>query len=92
NKEMGMTVLFITHYMDEAAQANRVVVMDNGKLILDGTPKEVFSQVEKIKSVGLDVPQSAELAYRLRKEGFDLPDDILSVDECVQAIAKELVE
>ena len=86
NKERGMTVVLITHYMEEAARADRVVVMDDGKILLDGTPKEVFPQVELLKSVGLDVPQVTELIYELKKEGLDLPDDVLTEDECVEVL------
>ena len=77
NRTRGMTVVLITHYMDEAAQADRVIVMSGGKIITDDTPKKVFSQVEKVKSVGLDVPQVTELAHFLRGRGFDLPEDII---------------
>lgn len=90
NKDYGITVILITHYMDEAVKADRVVVMDNGNIALDGTPKEVFRSVEKIKSLGLDVPQASELAYRLRKKGMKLPDDILDENECAAAIMKLL--
>lgn len=90
NRELGITVLFITHYMDEAVRAGRVIVMDGGRIILDGTPTEVFKNTQLIKSVGLDVPQASELAYRLRNNGFDMPDDILCADECVDAIIKAL--
>lgn len=87
NKELGMTIVLITHYMDEAALAGRVAVMDEGRIILDGTPREVFSQVELLKSVGLDVPQPTELAFELNKAGFKLPDNLLFADECAQAVA-----
>ncbi len=90
NRENGITVVLITHYMDEAAQCDRVVVMDSGEIILDGTPKEVFSHVEQLKSVGLDVPQVTELVYELRKEGIELPDGIISVEECADALEKLL--
>lgn len=90
NKEHGMTIVLITHYMDEAARADRVAVMDGGKIILDGTPKSVFKNVQMLKKIGLDVPQPTELVNRLNKEGFDLADDILDVDECVEAISKAL--
>ncbi len=90
NKNYGITVILITHYMDEAVKADRVVVMDNGNIALDGTPKEVFRNVEMIKSLGLDVPQASELAYRLRKKGMKLPDDILDENECAAAIMKLL--
>lgn len=87
NEEKGVTIVLITHYMDEAAQAQRVVVMDSGKIIIDDVPKKVFSQVEKIKEVGLDVPQVTELVYNLRKAGFDLDPEIITEDECVEALA-----
>ncbi len=87
NREFGITVVLITHYMDEAVQCDRVVVMEEGKLLLSDTPRRVFSQVELLQSVGLDVPQATELAYRLRKAGWPLPQDILTEEECVRAIA-----
>ena len=90
NKEFGITVILITHYMDEAVKADRVVVMDGGRIAMDGTPKEVFRNVERMKKLGLDVPQATELAYRLRKKGFKLPDDILDENECAEAILKIL--
>lgn len=90
NRQYGITVVLITHYMDEAAKSDRVVVMDDGKIILDGTPKYVFSHVQLLKEVGLDVPQATELAYELRKAGYRLPDDILTEGECVQALSQLL--
>lgn len=90
NKEFGITVILITHYMDEAVKSDRVVVMDGGRIAIDGTPKEVFKNVEKMKGLGLDVPQATELAYRLRKKGFKLPDNILDENECAEAILKIL--
>ena len=90
NREFGITVILITHYMDEAVKADRVVVMDGGRIALDGTPKEVFRNVERMKKLGLDVPQATELAYRLRKKGFKLPEDILDENECAEAILKVL--
>lgn len=90
NKEFGITIILITHYMDEAVKADRVVVMDGGRIAIDGTPKEVFKNVEKMKGLGLDVPQATELAYRLRKKGFKLPDNILDENECAEAILKIL--
>jgi len=87
---MGVTVVLITHYMEEAAQARRVVVMDKGEIIMDGTPREIFAEVEKLKAVGLDVPQVTELAYELRKAGVDLPADILNEEECVKELVKLL--
>lgn len=92
HREMGKTVVLITHYMDEAAMADRVVVMDNGAIIADGTAKHVFSQVELLKSVGLDVPQPTELIYKLNKAGIAFDSDVLSVDECVEAISEMLSE
>ena len=76
--------------MDEAAQAGRVVVMADGKIVADGAPKEVFQRVEELKAVGLTVPETVELLYELRKEGLDLPLDALSVDECAQALSQLL--
>ena len=90
NKERGITVILITHYMDEAVKADRVVVMDNGRIVLDGEPRNVFKNVEKLKALGLDVPQATELAYRLKKAGFPIADDILDEEECASAILKVL--
>ncbi|MBQ8575073.1 MAG: energy-coupling factor transporter ATPase [Clostridia bacterium] len=90
NKERGITVILITHYMDEAVKADRVVVMDKGEIVLDGVPRDVFKNVEKLKSLGLDVPQATELAYRLRKAGLDIPDNILDEKECAEAILAAL--
>lgn len=92
NKEKDITVVLITHYMDEAAQADRTVVIDDGEIVLDGTPKEVFKNVEKLKSLGLDVPQVTELAYELRKMGIEISDDVLTVDECFDEIIRILGE
>ena len=92
NRERGMTVVLITHYMEEAAQAERVVVMDEGHVLMDGTPTQVFSQVERLKAVGLDVPQPTELCDRLRREGVALPADVLTVDQCVDALAAVWVD
>ena len=92
NEEKDITVVLITHYMDEAAQADRTVVIDDGEIVLDGTPKEVFNNVEKLKSLGLDVPQVTELAYELRKMGIEISDDVLTVDECFDEIIRILGE
>ena len=92
NEEKDITVGLITHYMDEAAQADRTVVIDDGEIVLDGTPKEVFKNVEKLKSLGLDVPQVTELAYELRKMGIEISDDVLTVDECFDEIIRILGE
>lgn len=88
NREQGITIVLITHYMDEAAQCDRVVVMDKGTVALDDTPREVFSHVERVMEIGLDVPQVTELAWELRKAGCDIPQDIITEDECVAAIQK----
>lgn len=90
NREQGMTVIWITHFMEEAAVADRVVVLDKGKIALDGTPAEVFSQVQKVKALGLDVPPMAELAMRLRAGGLSLPDGILTVADMVKELKKAL--
>ncbi len=84
--ELGITVVLITHYMDEAVKADRVVVMNDGKICLDGKPRDVFSNVELIKSLGLDVPQATELAYRLNKAGFDIDFNVLDEEECARAV------
>ena len=86
NREKGITVVLITHHMNEAEDADRVIVMDDGKVALDGTPKEVFTQVEALRSMGLTVPDTVDLLDRLRKDGLDLPLDALTVDECAAAI------
>ncbi|WP_279230328.1 energy-coupling factor transporter ATPase [Thermohalobacter berrensis] len=86
NREENKTIVHITHYMDEAVEADRVIVMEKGNIILEGTPKTVFSQVEKVKQIGLDVPQVTELAYMLRKEGIDIPQNILTIEELVSAL------
>ncbi len=90
NREKGMTIVLITHYMDEAALADRVVVMDGGKIILDGTPMQVFSHTDELKAVGLDVPQPTELVTLLKKDGVDIDTDVLDVDQCVEALLKVL--
>ena len=86
NREKGITIILITHDMDEAVQAGRVVVMDEGDILTEGTPREVFSQVELLKQHHLDVPQATELAYRLRSYGCGIPDGILNEEECVGAL------
>ena len=90
NRQKGMTVVLIKHYMDEAAEADRVIVLDKGKVVIDDVPKKVFSEVERIKKTGLDVPQVTELVHALRAEGIDLPEDIITVEECVDAILEKL--
>lgn len=86
NREAGITVVLITHHMREAAAAQRVIAMSEGKIIADGTPKEVFTQVELLRSVGLSVPETTQLLYALRAAGYDLPLDALSIDECAEAL------
>ena len=86
NREKGITVVLITHHMDEAAKAQRVVVLDKGKVAADGTPKEVFSQVELLHGIGLAAPETVELCWKLNQEGFDLPLDKLDPKECAQAL------
>ena len=87
NREKGITIVLITHYMDEAVQAGRVVVMDDGQILLQGTPKEVFSHVELLKQHKLDVPQATELIYRLRASGYPLPECVLNEEDCVAAVS-----
>lgn len=87
-KEKGKTILLITHYMDEAVQADRVVIMDKGNIKLDGTPKEVFRNIDEIKKFGLDVPQVTELAQELAKEGLNFPNDIIDVKELVDLLCQ----
>ncbi len=87
-KEQGKTILLITHYMDEAVQADRVVIMDKGNIKLDGTPKEVFRNIDEIKRFGLDVPQVTELAQALAKEGLNIPYDTIDVKELVDALCQ----
>lgn len=86
NKEQKKTIVHITHYMEEAVEADRIVVMEEGQIVMEGTPRQVFSQVDKMKELGLDVPQVTELAHELRKEGIDVPEDILTVEELVRAL------
>ena len=88
NKEDNITIVLITHYMDEAVNADRIYIMENGKVAIEGTPKEVFSKVEEIKAIGLDVPQVTELAKMLADEGIAIPIDILTVDEMVVELCR----
>ncbi len=90
NHEQNMTVVMITHFMEEAAQADRVVVMNHGEIVMEGTPRDVFSHVEEIKKIGLDVPQTTELLYLLSKAGYDVKTDVLSVDDCVSEVLSVL--
>ena len=88
NKNYGITIMLITHFMEEAVEADRIVVMDEGKIIMEGLPKEIFSKVPQMKKAGLDVPQVTELAYELIKEGININMDILTIDEMVNAICQ----
>ena len=88
NKEQNMTVILITHYMEEAAMADRIIVMRDGIVILDGKPKEVFVKTDELKSTGLDIPQTTELMLALADEGLDVARDVITVDECVEEIIK----
>ena len=88
NRDEGITVVLITHHMNEAEHADRVIVMNEGRVAMDGAPREVFVQVEKLKSIGLTVPDTVELLYELRGAGCDLPLTAITVDECADAIAR----
>ena len=90
NREKKITVVLITHHMDEAAQAQRVVVLHKGKIAADGTPREVFSQVQLLHGIGLAAPETAELCWQLNQKGFDLPLDQLSVEECAQVLFEKI--
>lgn len=90
NREEGITVIHITHHMDEAGLADRVIIIDKGRIVLDGKPRDVFSKVEQVKGLGLDVPQVTELLHELRQEGIDLPVDVVSVDEAFEAIVGKI--
>ena len=88
NRDEGITVVLLTHHMNEAEHADRVIVMNEGRVAMDGAPREVFAQVEKLKSIGLTVPDTVELLYELRGAGCDLPLTAITVDECADAIAR----
>lgn len=88
NKEEGITIVLITHFMEEAVDADRVVVMEDGEIIIEGNPREVFSRVKEIKALGLDVPQMTELAFKIRQEGIDIKSDILTIEEMVDAVCQ----
>ena len=87
-----VTVILITHHMDEAADADRVIAMSNGEILADGTPREVFMEIDMLKSAGLDVPETTMLLHELKSDGFDLPQDALTVDECADAIFAALYD
>ena len=86
NREKGITVVLITHHMDEAAQAKRVIVLDQGKVALDGTPQQVFSQVDKLHDMGLAAPDTVELCHALNQAGFDLPLERLNPEDCARTL------
>ena len=86
NREEGITIVNITHYMNEAARADRVIVMDEASVAMDGTPKEVFSHVELLRDMGLEVPQGTEICYELWKKHYDIRRDVITPDECVDAL------
>ncbi len=90
NREKGITIVLITHHMNEAAMADRVVVMDSGRVVMDGAPKQVLTRMEELRAIGLDVPHTVELLHGLKEDGFDVPLDALSVDECAGAICAAL--
>ena len=90
NQKYGITIILITHYMEEAAMCGRIIVMDKGKVLMDDKPEEVFSRVEELKAVGLDVPQATELKYELNRYGLDLDTHIINEDECAEALIKLL--
>ena len=90
NKEYHITIVLITHHMNEAVGADRVVVLNRGKIVLDGTPKEVFPHVEELRAIGLEVPTTVSLLYELKKQGIDLPLDALTPEECADALIKAL--
>ena len=90
NREKGITVVLITHHMNEAEEADRVLVMDDGKLVMDGTPQEIFTQVDALRALGLTVPDTVDLLDRLKKDGLDVPLTALTVDQCADAIARAL--
>ena len=92
NRAQNITVILITHYMEEAAQADRVIVMDDGVVVVDDTPQMAFANVALLKSIGLDVPQVTELMFRLRRNGVKVRHDLLTVDECAQELIREIKE
>lgn len=90
NRDCGITVAAITHYMEEAATADRVIVMSEGKIVMEGTPKEVFSQVDKLRELHLDVPQSTELCHEMTRAGMPMPDDVIDVESCAEELYRFL--
>jgi len=92
NEEEGITIVFITHYMDEAALADRVIVVADGKIVIEGTPAEVFSQIDELKAIGLDVPQAAEIVHKLRNHGINLPQGVVTPQHLVEELEKCLLK
>ncbi len=90
NKKHGITIILITHHMNEAARADRIIIMDSGKIVMEGTPREIFPNIEKLRDLSLTVPQTVELIAELNKNGFDIPLSNISVEECADAIFKSL--
>ena len=90
NREKEITVILITHHMDEAVRAGRVIAMSGGKIIADGTPKDVFTQEKLLRSVGLDVPQTEQLLLELKRRGIDIPTDALTPEQCAQLLYRRL--
>jgi len=90
NQEKGITIVHITHFMEEALDADRIVVMEEGKIVMNGTPREIFRQADKLRALRLDVPYIVDLADQLRKDGLPLPEDILTVEEMVVALCPSL--
>ena len=88
NRKEKVTVILITHYMDEAVRADKIFVMDKGRIVMEGTPREIFSRIEELKAIRLDVPQATELAYMLQKAGIPLPDGILTPGELVDELCR----
>ncbi len=88
NEKYGITIVLITHFMEEAVEADKVIVMDSAKVIKEGTPKEIFKEVEMMKEIGLDVPQMTEIAYYLRQHNVEIPSDILTIDEMVDELCQ----
>ena len=91
NREKGITIVLITHHMNEAAMADRVVVMDDGHVVMDSKPREILTRMEDLRAIGLDVPHTVELLHGLREDGFDVPLDALTVEECADAVCSALV-
>ena len=88
NRERGITVVLITHHMNEAMEADRAIVMNRGQVAMDGTPREVFARVEELRALGLAAPDTVELLYELRNRGMDIPLDAMTVEECADAICR----